>query len=683
MHHFATSGDYVRNPLPAAAVAVTAAGIWCTTTALMRRVEWTGQAVNHAVNIRILRLLNILPTHTDIRNIGTTIEVFKRKLDHCVHQVPDQRGCDCFVGHRDGNNSLVDQATNRKDGARLLTGVCSKRVHCIHFCNTVLNTIYSLIYACAITTFLFCFSGVPVIVVVAAIIADVDVYGDKNHGFCVISPIPNSVIYYTTYMGPICCMLLVNCIVFVMVTRVLCQRRPHSHKPKSPSVTTSIEFPITLAQVRGAVTVVALLGVTWVAGAISVGWARQILQYIFCLTTPLQGLIIFIVRVAQHPEARAAWIALFTTGTLRRRPPTHSTHSSAHTHSTSSSALTPPRNYHSSVRTVSTRVSPRGSIKPSSSVKRNGSAKHRSKKNGSIHRYTSNFAGMEASEFSISTIFSRLVHRLGSNDLENHKSKTQEGEINNSTSTAKHVPEIIPSTLPQRDYSSSLNDEANFSDKLLQKTYYHNNKNESLFRPQSLVLLRTDNHGSVLTNHPSTFSKNISHQFPVFLSTNLLSQDLLEAGIPASMMPRRSLGSLTLLTEGKEGDDSSWRFVRPPPDGRSDPVNEESAIEPDKQNISQESKKQVSNIISAAVQSIRAKEPIKSSGCVVLSGQRVATNHLVMFSGERNDVHSSSFLTRANSELQMGSPPINSVELRRSASVYTLGEWEDPRSSLA
>ncbi|XP_069941984.1 uncharacterized protein [Cherax quadricarinatus] len=525
--------------------------------------------------------------------------------------------------------------------------------------------------------------GVPVIVVVAAIIADVDVYGDKNHGFCVISPIPNSVIYYTTYMGPICCMLLVNCIVFVMVTRVLCQRRPHSHKPKSPSVTTSIEFPITLAQVRGAVTVVALLGVTWVAGAISVGWARQILQYIFCLTTPLQGLIIFIVRVAQHPEARAAWIALFTTGTLRRRPPTHSTHSSAHTHSTSSSALTPPRNYHSSVRTVSTRVSPRGSIKPSSSVKRNGSAKHRSKKNGSIHRYTSNFAGMEASEFSISTIFSRLVHRLGSNDLENHKSKTQEGEINNSTSTAKHVPEIIPSTLPQRDYSSSLNDEANFSDKLLQKTYYHNNKNESLFRPQSLVLLRTDNHGSVLTNHPSTFSKNISHQFPVFLSTNLLSQDLLEAGIPASMMPRRSLGSLTLLTEGKEGDDSSWRFVRPPPDGRSDPVNEESAIEPDKQNISQESKKQVSNIISAAVQSIRAKEPIKSSGCVVLSGQRVATNHLVMFSGERNDVHSSSFLTRANSELQMGSPPINSVELRRSASVYTLGEWEDPRSSLA
>nr|XP_045614175.1 uncharacterized protein LOC123767978 isoform X2 [Procambarus clarkii] len=522
--------------------------------------------------------------------------------------------------------------------------------------------------------------GFPVVAVIAAVIADADVYGDKEHGFCVISPIPNPAVYYSTYMGPICCVLLMNCIVFVMVTRVLCQRRPHSHKPRSPTYTPAKELPITLAQVRGAVTVVALLGVTWVAGAVSIGWARLAFQYVFCLTTPLQGLIIFIVRVAQHPEARAAWIALFTTGTLRRRPPTQSTHSSAHTHSTTSSALTPPRNNHSSVRTVSTRVSLRTSIKPSASVKRNGSAKHSSNKNGSIHRYTSSSGGTESTHYSMSTIFSRLVNRFANNSIENHKSKIQEDKTYSSPCTAKPVPAAVnePDYLPLSHHKSF------FSETLEQKTHYHSNKNESLYRPQSLVVLQADSHGGVSANNSSLFSKDsISCQFPAFLPNNTLSKELLEAGIPPSMVPRRSLGSLTLLTAAKEGDDSSWHFVRPPPDGRSDPVNVEKIVqETDNRIIPQKEIEDRGNINSAR-QPIRAEEPLKSDGCVVLSGHRVATSHSVVLSGQRNSVFSPTVLTRANSELQMSSPHINPNELRRSASVYTLGEWEDPRSSLA
>lgn len=52
-------------------------------------------------------------------------------------------------------------------------------------------------------------------------------------------------------------------------------------------------------QVRGAVTVMALLGVTWVSGALAIGPLRLPLKYVFCVSNSLQGFIIFIVRVVQ------------------------------------------------------------------------------------------------------------------------------------------------------------------------------------------------------------------------------------------------------------------------------------------------------------------------------------------------------------------------------------------------
>ncbi|KAG7157963.1 Adhesion G protein-coupled receptor L2-like [Homarus americanus] len=472
-------------------------------------------------------------------------------------------------------------------------------------------------------------------------------------------------------MGPICCVLMVNCIVFVMVTRVVCGRRPRSHKPRSPSTTPSKESPITLAQVRGAVTVVALLGVTWVAGAVSVGWARITLQYIFCVTTPLQGVIIFVVRVAQHPEARAAWITLFTTGTLRRRPPTthtHSTHSSAHT---SSSALTPPRNNHSSLRSISTKISPRTSVKRPSSVKRNGSTAY--SKNGSDHRYS-----MGTSRTTMSTLFSRLVHCFSNSGLELDKTRPQEEIVINSPT--KPVP--TEATPPQR-HASSPRQESFFSETLQEKSL-HSNKNGTLYRPQSLIMLRPENRGFVSVNQPSNSKDCNVDQFPGFLSSNIMSQDLPEAATPQSLIPGRSLGSLMLLTEGKEGDDSSWHFVRPPPDGRSDPVNEEEekVLEATDQIIPL-AHVEHKDSMNPVIESVRTEAALRSGDCVVLAGQRVATKHSIMFSGQGKGSQWAGTLIRANSEGQVGSPHISPSDLRRSASVFTLGEWEDPRSSLA
>lgn len=446
------------------------------------------------------------------------------------------------------------------------------------------------------------------------------------------------------------------------------------------------------AQVRGAVTVVALLGVTWVAGAVSIGWARLTLQYIFCITTPLQGLIIFVVRVAQHPEARAAWIALLTTGTLRRRPPTthtHSTHSSAHTHSTTS---TPPRNHHSSARTVSTRASPLNSVKKSSSAVRNGSTRHArgASKNGSVYRCASGTMDSSSRASGRGTLLSRIVSRLNSGGLEPHGSPRAERGGAEPSAATKTALQAMPTGCAQTNLSPQLYEsEAFFSQALLDESYYqHSAMNGHTQRPHSLVLLRTESHGGAAKGQPPVAPPPFAgSQIPALLSPNQQLQTLLSAGVPPAMIPRRSLGSLMLLGEGKEGDDSSWHFVRPPPDGRSDPMD--SDLPYDERNGGA-SRTPTAFSRTAVVETSRrrmtttAAAAATESGCVVLAGQRVATRASpIIMAAEGSEASPFSALTRANSEMQMGSPAVDAAALRRTASVYMLGEWEDPRSSQA
>lgn len=397
------------------------------------------------------------------------------------------------------------------------------------------------------------------------------------------------------------------------------------------------------------------------------------LQYLFCITTPLQGLVIFIVRVAQHPEARAAWITLFTTGTLRRRPPTthtHSTHSSGHTHSTLSTANTPRNN--SSTRTTSTRLSLKAS--KSAKTQKNGSEKSWSVKNGNICKYASKDKANDETDSTMGTIFARLVKRL---------STSNQGSEKDVPSVAKNTEknqDVASVSIHDLDCPSTLNqDRSYFCEAIPEKPARSSYKNKASHRPQSLVLLRTDSHGSVTATQPSALSQDyINAQYPL-LSSNFLPQELVEVGIPSSMVPRRSLGSLMLITEGKEGDDSSWHFVRPPPDGHSNPVSEgESVLVETDTLTTTEHSRQREKLLSQVVVTSKTRN---TSGCVVLSGQRVATKNSAMSEVERK--FSAPNLTRANSESHMNVSLVNPADLRRSASVYTLGEWEDPRSSLA
>lgn len=123
----------------------------------------------------------------------------------------------------------------------------------------------------------------------------------------------NPYLYYIAFFGPCCILLLANTIVFIAVTKVLFQPRT-----SAKAVFTNKKSTVTFAQVRGAFTVMALLGVTWVFGALAVGPVRTVFQYVACVLNSLQGFLVFVFRCLEYPEARDAWLIFLRTGTRKK-----------------------------------------------------------------------------------------------------------------------------------------------------------------------------------------------------------------------------------------------------------------------------------------------------------------------------------------------------------------------------
>jgi hypothetical protein len=99
-----------------------------------------------------------------------------------------------------------------------------------------------------VTDYCVVISGVPLLIVGGAACYDVKYYSSTDSEYCMVSPL-QPVLYYVTYLGPSCLILAVNCIVFVLVTRVLFQKRGHGHAVGKVGITTDSPT-ITVAQVR-------------------------------------------------------------------------------------------------------------------------------------------------------------------------------------------------------------------------------------------------------------------------------------------------------------------------------------------------------------------------------------------------------------------------------------------------
>ena len=56
-----------------------------------------------------------------------------------------------------------------------------------------------------------------------------------------------------------------------------------------------------------ALAIMVLLGLTWFFGALAIGSARLLFQYLFCIFNSLQGFAIFWFHCIRQPEVRQCW----------------------------------------------------------------------------------------------------------------------------------------------------------------------------------------------------------------------------------------------------------------------------------------------------------------------------------------------------------------------------------------
>lgn len=118
-----------------------------------------------------------------------------------------------------------------------------------------------------------------------------------------------------------------------MVSRVILRPKFRGQVGKNSSDS------LTPSQIRGAFTVMTLLGVTWVFGPFAIKEAKVVVNYIFTILNSLQGFLIFVFRCCFNPEVRMAWVMLVKTGKLKRRRGRNTAYTSDSTSSKSDGKL--------------------------------------------------------------------------------------------------------------------------------------------------------------------------------------------------------------------------------------------------------------------------------------------------------------------------------------------------------
>ncbi|XP_021341961.1 cadherin EGF LAG seven-pass G-type receptor 1-like isoform X1 [Mizuhopecten yessoensis] len=155
--------------------------------------------------------------------------------------------------------------------------------------------------------------GLPAVVVAVTMgVNNLDNYRSKGQ-LCFISQ-SNTLAFYITLLGPACCILIINTIVFTLVARVIMKPKFKGHSPAGEK-----NEKVTPAQVRGAFTVMVLLGITWVFGPVAIKESKIVFYYLFTILNSLQGFLIFVFRCLFNTEVRSAWVLLIKTGKFKRR----------------------------------------------------------------------------------------------------------------------------------------------------------------------------------------------------------------------------------------------------------------------------------------------------------------------------------------------------------------------------
>ncbi|XP_065676288.1 adhesion G-protein coupled receptor G4 isoform X6 [Hydra vulgaris] len=138
--------------------------------------------------------------------------------------------------------------------------------------------------------------GTPIIIVSISAAIRSDGYGTEEH--CWIS-INDGLIW--AFVGPVILVILINVVVMVMVIKILVSSL------NDPVSLNMIELRQKIrASLKGMVILLPILGITWTFGIFAVNSNAIVYQYIFTLSSSVQGVFIFLLHCIGNTEVRSA-----------------------------------------------------------------------------------------------------------------------------------------------------------------------------------------------------------------------------------------------------------------------------------------------------------------------------------------------------------------------------------------
>lgn len=145
--------------------------------------------------------------------------------------------------------------------------------------------------------------GVPLIPVIFVLLLNTDNYipdlsvVSSTHKICY----PTGLYFTVSVLVPVCIILLINVILFVLVIHAI------STGPDGKMRATDTD--LVGAQLRVSTFLFFLLGLTWIFGIFSFS-DNLFWSYLFCLTSTLQGFVLFLYFVICDPVTRTLWVTL-------------------------------------------------------------------------------------------------------------------------------------------------------------------------------------------------------------------------------------------------------------------------------------------------------------------------------------------------------------------------------------
>uniref|UniRef100_A0A2M4CZW8 Putative g protein-coupled receptor n=1 Tax=Anopheles darlingi TaxID=43151 RepID=A0A2M4CZW8_ANODA len=171
--------------------------------------------------------------------------------------------------------------------------------------------------------------GLPLVPVATFLAVDHALYLKRDN----LSDIcyPHGAALWYGLLLPIAVIILLNFVSFVVVLYHICTIRTERNRPAVATAATGkvTEHDLTLAQLRLSVFLFFLLGLPWIFGMLTTGTEEKLFAYLFCLTAPVQGFVLFLYFVVMDPVARRLWLVrlhrwtLLTSGRSQQKDGNH------------------------------------------------------------------------------------------------------------------------------------------------------------------------------------------------------------------------------------------------------------------------------------------------------------------------------------------------------------------------